>query len=274
MGTTLDQERAFYDGVYAQFLELPDHSLRCDRAILETELADPSRPIYERRRLYAAVLGELLAEPVAGLRVLDYGCGPGEWGLVLAGEGARVTFLDLSPVAIQLALRRAAASGVARRVDGIARDASDLSCFADGQFDLIFGGAAMHHTLKYGRAADEIVRVLRPGGRLVLAETYGNNPLLNLARRARWRLHGVPEEAGEEILFGAGHIAELRRRLSSVEVTPLNLFAMAKRLFRGRFTSRPARAAMAGLESLDRLVLGAAPFLRRYCGEVLVVGRK
>ena len=39
---------------------------------------------------------------------------------MLAGEGAAVTLLDLSPVAIRLGLRRAAVSGVADRVRGVA----------------------------------------------------------------------------------------------------------------------------------------------------------
>jgi ubiquinone/menaquinone biosynthesis C-methylase UbiE len=84
----------------------------------------------------------LLAESVTGLRVLDYECGTGDWGLMLAGEGADVTLLDLSPVAIELALRRASVSGVSEHVQGIARDASDLSCFRDAQFDLIYASAA------------------------------------------------------------------------------------------------------------------------------------
>jgi len=98
-------------------------------------LADAANPSYERRVVYRAALKYLLSESLTGRTVLDYGCGTGDWGLMLAGEGAVVTLLDLSPVAIRLGLRRAAASGVADRVRGVARDASDLACFGDGEFD-------------------------------------------------------------------------------------------------------------------------------------------
>ena len=174
---------------------------RAAAKILVKQLNDPSSPLYERQKLYQGVLEALLSEPMKGKKALDYGCGTGEWGVMLATEGAQVALLDLSPVAIEVGLRRARASGVADRVVGYARDASDMSCFEDSEFDLIYAGAAIHHTMKYPNALGELLRVLKPGGRLVLAEGYGNNVLLNLARRLRWRISGEPEEAGEGIIF-------------------------------------------------------------------------
>jgi SAM-dependent methyltransferase len=271
---TADQERQFYDAQYARFLSLPDADLACSRRTLEADLANPAHPIYERRKLYLAIMRILLAERAPGLSVLDYGCGTGDWGLMLAGEGARVASLDLSAAAIQVVLRRAAASGVADRVRGFARDASDLSCFGDSEFDLIYASAAVHHTLKYPNALRELMRVLRPGGKLVLAETFGNNKLLNAARRWRWKWSGQPDEAGEEIILDDRHIALLRGHMRRVDVVPVNLFAMAKRLFRGRFQSSAVRAVTAALEGIDTMLLAALPPVRRYCGEVVVVGEK
>jgi SAM-dependent methyltransferase len=271
---TADQERGFYDDVYARHLNVPESQLICNRQTLEADLASPVRTIYERRRLYGTVLKVLLAEPAAGRRVLDYGCGTGDWGLMLAGEGADVTLLDLSPVAIELALHRAAVSGVAGRVRGVARDASDLSCFSNGEFDLIYASAAVHHTLKYPNALDELLRVLGPGGQLVLAETYGNNPILNTLRRLRWKFSRQPEEAGEEILFNDVHVDLLRGRLREVTLIPLSLLAMAKRIFRGRFSNPAVRGIVGCLELADALLLKACPPLRRYCGEIVLVARK
>lgn len=274
MPITADREREFYDANYAQFLKLPAGALVCNRRTIEADLSSPAKTIYERRRLYQAILETLLAEPVANRNVLDYGCGTGDWGLMLAGEGGNVTFLDLSPVAIQVALNRASASGVSDRVRGVARDASDLSCFRDEEFDLIYASAAIHHTLKYPHAFEELIRVLRVGGRLVLAETYGNNQLLNLARKMVWRVRGQAEEAGEEIVFNDAHIAMLRTRLKQVDVVPMNLLAMAKRAFRGKFENSAVRATISILESLDIAILKTVPPLKRYCGEVVIVARK
>lgn len=274
MRITAGQEQQYYDDFYRPYVDYPEHCLRCDRASMLARLDDPADYYFERRRLFRAGLERLLAEPLAGRKVLDYGCGIGNWGVLLATEGAQVTLLDLSRVAIEVGLRHARINCVAQRVRGVARDASDLSCFRDGEFDLIHAGAALHHTLKYPGALAELVRVLKPGGTLVLVETYGNNRLLNLARRLRWRLSGEPKEAGEDILLSDREIALLRPHFRQVEVQPMNLLAMAKRLFRGRFTREWVRRILRSLEAVDGSLLGSFPFLRRYCGEVVVVAKK
>ncbi|HLJ16140.1 MAG TPA: methyltransferase domain-containing protein [Bryobacteraceae bacterium] len=268
------EEREFYDAHYQAYLDLPDSDLVCNRHVLEADLRNSLKPIYERRAVYQAALDYLLNQPLAGSAVLDYGCGTGDWGLMLAGEGASVVLLDLSPVAIQLVLRRAVASGIADRVRGVARDASDLSCFGDGEFDLIFGSFALHHTLKYGEARRELLRVLKSGGRLVLVETYGNNPLLNAARIFRRWISREAVEQGEGIILNDSDLDALRAGLASLEVYPLNLLAMMKRLFRGHFHRRWVKAALQFLESIDRVILMVLPVCRRYCGEALIVGRK
>ncbi len=271
---TTAQEQQFYDAAYAVHRHTPDHALRTNRESMLRDLNQPGGAFYERRKLYSAVLAELLSEPLAGRVVLDYGCGVGEWGVLMATEGARVTLLDLSPVAIEIGLRRAAANDVGHKVRGYARDASDLSCFADGEFDLIYASAALHHTLKYPNALAELLRVLRPGGKLILAETYGNNMILNGLRRFRWRLSRQPEDAGEDIILGDRELDLLRSHFSRVSVTPMNLLAMAKRVFRGRFGSRAVCATIGWLEAIDLWLLNSLPFLGRYCGEVLVVAER
>lgn len=274
MNIRVDEERRFFDEFYRSLLSYPDHALIGDLAAFRRFLDDPRHPFFERRRLYALALARLLEKPVAGLNVLDYGCGPGDWGVMLATEGANVTLLDLSPAAIELGLRRAHANGVAGRVRGVARDASDLRCFADGEFDLVFASGALHHTLKYPNALEELARVIRTGGRVVLAETYGNNALLNFARRLRARWSREPAAQGEEILISDREIAGLRRYFRRVEVHPRNLLAMAKRLFRGRFHNPAVRASLRALEAADEVLLGWLPWLRRYCGEVVIVAEK
>ena len=270
---TARQEQQFYDAEYARHRGVPDHDLRTNRESILRDLR-PGGAFHERRRLYGALLNQLLSEPLAGRVALDYGCGLGEWGVLMATEGACVTLLDLSPVAIEIGLRRAAANGVAERVRGVARDAADLSCFASGEFDLIYAGAALHHTLKYPNALAELIRVLRPGGKLILAETYGNNRLLNWLRRSRWLFSGQPDEAGEEVILGDRELDLLRARFSRLEVTPMNLLAMAKRIFRGHFEAPAVRWVLALLEAADAKLLNFIPAFRRYCGEVLIVAEK
>jgi len=269
---TSNDEREFYDGHYAQFLKLPDHALRIDRRVLEAGFEDPAHPLYERRILYRATVKALEAEALQGRHVLDYGCGPADFGLWMATEGANVTLLDLSPMAIELALRRASASAVTVR--GVAADASRLDMLGDGEFDLVFACAALHHTLKYPGALAEIARVMKRGARLVLAETWGGNPVLNLARKARAWAAGEAAEQGEGIIFSRRELRALEPFFGELRVEPLNLLAMGKRVLRGRFDRGWARAAMGCLESIDRELLAVAPSLGDWCGEAVVTGRR
>jgi SAM-dependent methyltransferase len=269
---TSDQERAYFDRQYAQFLALPDHALRVDRTLLERGIEDPSQPFYERRALYLATLRTLESEPLVGASVLDYGCGPADFGLWMACRGADVTLLDLSPAAIELGERRAKASGLSVR--GVAADASHLDMFRDEEFDLVFACAALHHTLKYPGAVDELVRIMRPGARLVLCETWGGNPILNAARRAHWKLTGAGEDDGEDILMSRDQLALLEPYFRDITVAPMNLFAMGKRLFRGKFTSAWARRMVGALEAVDSVALSLIPPLRNWCGEAVITARR
>jgi SAM-dependent methyltransferase len=271
---TPEQERAFYDRQYDAFLSLPDHALRIDRAVLEKNLDDPAHPFFERRRLYRAAIAALLEDPLPGRRVLDYGCGPADFGVWMATEQAEVTLLDLSPKAIQLGLRRAAASGAARRVKGVAADASRLDMFADQAFELVFACASLHHTLKYPGAVEELARIMKPGARLVLCETWGANPLLQAARRLRARAAHEPEEQGEDIILNPGELRRLEPYFARFDVRTLNLLAMGKRLLRGRFSSPAARAALRGLEMADSALFALCPPLRRWCGEAVITARR
>src|SRR5438270_286729 len=99
--------------------------------------------------------------------------------VVLARRGARVTALDLSPGYLAEAAARARANRAS--VSPVQGDAERLP-FAEGAFDRVWGNAILHH-LDVGTAGRELWRILRPGGRAVLCEPWGNNPLLRWARR-------------------------------------------------------------------------------------------
>jgi SAM-dependent methyltransferase len=106
-----------------------------------------------------------LAAPERGERALDVGCGTGIYTAWLAEEGLEVTALDRDPA--MLAAARAKAPG-ARLVEG---DATSLP-FAGDEFDLALAVTAFCFLDAAERraAARELVRVVRPGGRVVVGE--------------------------------------------------------------------------------------------------------
>jgi len=126
----------------------------------------------------------------SGARVLELGCGTGEFTRRVAPSGARVVALDLSGDLLVKA--RAKLDGAARFVRGNAH----VLPFADASFDVVYGCSILHH-LEVGVALREVRRVLRPGGRLVFSEPNLVNPqVLLMFKIAALKFHygGSPDE--------------------------------------------------------------------------------
>jgi SAM-dependent methyltransferase len=199
--------------------------------------------------------------PLAELDVLDYGCGHGMAAVVLARRGGRVTAFDLSPGYLAEARRRADANGVA--VALVQADGERLP-FADASFDRVWGNAVLHH-LDLRVAAAELRRVLRPGGVAVFCEPWGDNPLLDWARR--FLPYPGKQRTIDEKPLRSRDLAALRAAFPRLRVEGCQLLAMARRVLgRGRLT--------ACLEWCDRRLLRAWPALGRFCRYAVLTLRR
>jgi len=105
-------------------------------------------------------------DPHADQRVLDIACGSGNAALVAARRYCDVTGIDYVPALIERAKVRAAAEGT--RVDFQVADAQALP-FADAAFDAIVSVFGIMFAPDQERAAAELLRVCRPGGRIGIA---------------------------------------------------------------------------------------------------------
>jgi len=115
------------------------------------------------------IVGETLAEAVdvrAGERVLDVAAGNGNATLAAARRFAEVTSTDYVPALLDKGRERARAEGLAVKFQ--AADAEDLP-FDDGRFDVVLSTFGAMFTPDHGRPAREMLRVLRDGGRIGLA---------------------------------------------------------------------------------------------------------
>jgi ubiquinone/menaquinone biosynthesis C-methylase UbiE len=189
--------------------EAQDGRLHRERAFHD-ELAatlDPlTMPPQEPGPLEAAMFEA--ARIVPGVKVLDLGCGSGDLIIHLLSLGADVTGIDLSPGMLALAEERVRVFGDGRTAELHVTAAESMDLDSDA-YDVVVGRFILHH-LQIGRAAPQIARILRPGGRAVFAENSARNPILMAARRHVAGRFGVPRLGTEdEHPLSKGDIASL-----------------------------------------------------------------
>jgi ubiquinone/menaquinone biosynthesis C-methylase UbiE len=124
--------------------------------------------------------GEALVQRLGitkGLKVLDLGCGDGTTALPAAKLGADVLGIDIARNLVEVGNRRAAEQGLTnlKFQEG---DATDLEQVPDDSFDLVVSVFGAMFAPKPFDVAKEMVRVTRPGGRIVMGNWIPNDPTL------------------------------------------------------------------------------------------------
>ncbi|MBB5858188.1 methyltransferase domain-containing protein [Amycolatopsis umgeniensis] len=111
-----------------------------------------------------------LAGDVSGRRILDAGCGAGPLFQALRDRGADMTGFDLSAKMVELARKRLG-DDAALRVADIGKPLP----FPDDEFDDVVAALVLHYLEDWAAPLAELRRVLKPGGRLILAV---NHPII------------------------------------------------------------------------------------------------
>jgi ubiquinone/menaquinone biosynthesis C-methylase UbiE len=119
----------------------------------------------------------------AGQRVLDLGCGTGALTLRAAQQGAKIRGIDINAQMLEIAGQRVREAGLTETVDLVEMGVAELDSEDTESYDAVMSGLCFselsQHELAY--TLKQVVRILRPGGLLLVAdEVKPQNPLTRL----------------------------------------------------------------------------------------------
>ena len=145
--------------------------------------------------------------------VLEMGCGVGTFTRELALTGASITAMDLSPGMIHIALDNYYSNVLYKLGD------AHNTYFKDNQFDAVVGCYILQY-LNLPQALPEIMRILKPGGRVAFIDINTLNPLAFVKTKLPFakRLLNISKEAVSFTPWGLSDWFE-RYRFDNVEVT-------------------------------------------------------
>lgn len=170
---------------------------------------------------------------LAGLRVLDIGCGSGVLSCLMAKHEAAVVALDLTEAGVTLASTNARA----QKVDiSVVRADAEASPFASGSIDYILSWGVLHHSRRTENALEEVRRLLRPGGRGLIM-VYHRHSLVYLLKGLYWLFakgyvfQGYNMRSVQD-LYTDGYFhrhftgSEMREALTRAGLRPTRIFAV------------------------------------------------
>jgi len=258
-----EEEARFFDAVAARSA---GSSLEIDPLAWRRYALRPLRRRFSIEHRFA-LLGDL-----RGRRLLDVGCGDGLNAALFARMGAHVTGVDISPLAISQAKRRAAVNGLSGRTTFVcgAIESVDL---AERSFDVVWGDGILHHVLdELEPVVARLARLARRDGLMLFSEPVNLFPPL---RRLRGLVPVVTEATPGERPLLSRELALLGRYIADMQVHHYGLFGRLDALLLTSFNyerSSPLRRAAVNATALaDRLLL-ALPYLKLLGGTAVIHG--
>jgi 2-polyprenyl-3-methyl-5-hydroxy-6-metoxy-1,4-benzoquinol methylase len=152
---------------------------------------------------------------VEGCRILDLGCGTGEYSRFFAAHGAQVIAVDRSEVAVNDLRESCAADGVTT-VEPVVGNAFGLGAL--GEFDFVFGSMILHHIEPFDQFVDVLAGALGAGGRGFFYENSAMSRFLVWCRAHLVGRFGIPKHSDHDEFPLQPQEIDLLRRRFDVEV--------------------------------------------------------
>ncbi len=248
------RERLYYDSLYQQGAQVTKSHFRKWLFSLAPAMPNPK----ECTEKVLKTLGE-----IKGNQVCELGCGIGVLTYELATRGAVISAIDISAEAVKTT-REKISMFPPEQVNIQQMDACNLSFKCDS-FDIVTGTFILHH-IDILKAASEIKRVLKPGGRAVFSEPLAHNPISNI-----WRRLTPDVRTANEWPLSYSEIQEMSKHFSSVNYEEFDLLPLLSSLvYLITFSHRAKVRSAELLARLEPSFLKLCKPLRRYSGEILV----
>jgi len=174
----------------------------------------------------------------SGMHVLDVGCGDGTTAVPAAKAGAQVVGVDIASNLVAAANRRAQEEGVADRLRVQEGDACELAGIADGRYDRVISIFGAMFAPKPFDVARNLVRVTRPGGRIVMGNWIPGDPTFVAQLLKTSMAYSPPPPEGFISPMTWGVEANVQERFGAAGV-PADAIACERDTYRFEFDGTP-----------------------------------
>jgi len=191
------------------------------------------------------------------IKVLEIGCGNGEFSKRFVGIKAKMTCVDISPEFIALLKKNYHGTNI----DFVCADVEKLP-FSDNYFDAVIGNGVLHH-LNIDIAVKEIHRVLKNDGKIFFSEPNLLNPEVFLETKVHW-IGKLAQKTEDECAFTKWGIKKFFQNngFKNVHVTPFD--------FLHPLTPKPLIPAVSAITT----ILEAVPLIKDIAGSIKIEGEK